>query len=440
MRNLKIAVIDDGVNDGYYKPLNLVCDIEISRELQIKKRKHNNSFINSHATTCAAIICKYAKEAQIVSIKILDIHLKNGRIGQLAKALEYCIENNIKLINISLGSTNFADYKIVCEKISNIIKEGGIIVSAVNNQNIFSIPACIGGVIGVISNEKSCKYAREAVTANGKHILRNYTNEFEITEGSNSFAAAYVTAGFCKRMMSNSRIDFFNLPNESVSRSTGLKWYFKEYFLNIKNIHILSSNKNGDIDKLKKVIFKQKTACSIILATPENSEYIIETLYSIRKFLTSIVLTYKPIYQCDYSKITQSGIFLWDVNQQDIWMKQMMENNIKLIDTQKLDCLIIGIKGNDTNLRELKECFEKSGYNVLSITQSIKGVISGHYFLDFKNQNITRMLKLLFMEFNCDLMLIQAHENSDGIFDMFINLDDYNNISFVYSVILEQFS
>lgn len=198
----EIAVIDDGVNDGFYTNITrLSRSIEIHTDCKVIEYK-NNEIEFSHGTACAAIICKYAKEALISSVKILNERNKTTA-AQLIMALEWCLKNNIGIVNLSLGSTDINEKENINSVINKAVDEGMIIVAASSNNGKITYPAAFSKVIGVKTLRQ--QYAGEGylyhykpvdgvdISAPSVHKLVNYFGEDE-SSSCNSFAAPYITA------------------------------------------------------------------------------------------------------------------------------------------------------------------------------------------------------------------------------------------------------
>ncbi len=205
MKAMHIAIIDDGVNEGLYGTGELIHNIEITSGLDIRKREGYDPFLPSHGTTCAAIIKKYAPHAMLSSIKILDIASMKGMKGQLIRALEWCCDNGIRLVSLSLGTIYYRDFPELEKVVKAIVRKGAVIVAACNNRNVFTCPASLKGVIGVKCaapdsfKEGEYIYSPFApdgieITACGSHRLVKYTGESKITSSCNSFAAPMATA------------------------------------------------------------------------------------------------------------------------------------------------------------------------------------------------------------------------------------------------------
>ncbi|QNU67330.1 S8 family serine peptidase [Ruminiclostridium herbifermentans] len=257
-----IAIIDDGINQNLYSIGELKHNIQITPELHIKERVNYDPFLPSHGTTCAAIIKKYAPDAVLSSVKILNDDSHKGMRSQLIKALEWCVENNISLINLSLGTIDYKDF-IEVEKATKYASNNGvIIVAACNNRNVFTCPASLENVVGVKCDRSGTLIEMEYIynsfsldgidiTACGIHDLMKYSGEIEITSPCNSFAAPAVTALICNIIKDNPNIGISRLKEALKRNATNIiqieEVSYIENKVNIGNCFNNSTNKSIEI-------------------------------------------------------------------------------------------------------------------------------------------------------------------------------------------------
>lgn len=199
-----IAVVDDGINEKLYNTGLLTHNIEITPGLDVLERVAYDPYLPSHGTTCAAIIKKYAPCATFSSVKILNDQA-TGLRKQLIRAIQWCVENGIRLVNLSLGTISYRDFAEIRKAVNDAYNHGLIIVAACDNREIFTCPASLSNVIGVKCDQtghlKKGEYAYNhyaldgvEITARGRHTLLKDTGKKRITNPSNSFAAPFVTA------------------------------------------------------------------------------------------------------------------------------------------------------------------------------------------------------------------------------------------------------
>lgn len=260
--DIHIAIIDDGVNEKYFDSISLENNLVVTREMKIENRTNYNPYIISHGTICAGIIKKYYNNALITSLKVLKDN-GFGNISQLVKAIEWCIENKIKVINLSLGTNNSKDISILKSIIDKAYLEGIIIVAANQNDNIITYPAFFHNVIGVkcdrenILNSSSYIYNCQAIdgieiTACSNHILVNYNNIPYNTANTNSFAAPMITGLVADIINKNPSKNFVEIKQSLFHNSiykynnssfialmNDLSWIKSAFIFTMYNDHIL---------------------------------------------------------------------------------------------------------------------------------------------------------------------------------------------------------
>lgn len=195
---VKIAIIDNGVNDILlHNPTeyNMFVNVQGICQNDLKNMDNQNF---QHGTNCAMIIEKFCKECILSSIRILDDNGK-GLIEHLRPALEWCYKEGIKLVNLSLGTTHFADKDKIQIVVNEYANKGIVIVAASSNNGYTTYPASFTNVIGVIA-ETTFQYNKIAKYQKGIDFEAPSNHEFTV-EGvslqignSNSYAAPVVTA------------------------------------------------------------------------------------------------------------------------------------------------------------------------------------------------------------------------------------------------------
>ena len=101
-----------------------------------------------HGTACAGIIRKKAPDAALYSVRIFDASLiANGRV--LIAAIQWCIDNEMDVVNLSLGTTDVTFKKALQKVCRKAVDAGVILVAAESNDGLESYPAVFPEVIGV---------------------------------------------------------------------------------------------------------------------------------------------------------------------------------------------------------------------------------------------------------------------------------------------------
>lgn len=229
---ISVAVVDDGISNGLFGTNKIEHSIEITSDLIIQYIDKSNMVRGniSHGTICAAIIKKYYPEAILTSIKVLNNKSHKCKKEQLIKAVEWCIHNDVQVINLSIGTINYRDFEPIREIIDKAYKRGLIIVAACNNKDIFTYPASYTNTIGV----KCCKinslkegehifnlYPIDGieVTSCSEHRLLKNNLKSKITSKCNSYAAPMITAEVCKIMSKFPNITLRKIKEELYKHS-----------------------------------------------------------------------------------------------------------------------------------------------------------------------------------------------------------------------------
>lgn len=145
----KVAFIDDGIMEGIKEVPEKVRKYKIiNGKIQEKKESHS-LFCLSHGTMCFWIFSEYIndKEYILYDIQILNELTSSGNLKDLIKALQFCLDEEVDLINMSLGITQFINEED--EVLKKLYHRGTIMVAAQNNSNQVTYPACSRYVLGV---------------------------------------------------------------------------------------------------------------------------------------------------------------------------------------------------------------------------------------------------------------------------------------------------
>ena len=118
----KYVIIDDGTAGGLFLSENEYYVDENKKVVLCNSEKKDNLFRKryklTHGDKCYSIIKYFCPEVEFISIKIMETG-ERGSIDSFKAALEWCLKEKIKLVHMSVGTTNYIDAK----KIENIIKQ-----------------------------------------------------------------------------------------------------------------------------------------------------------------------------------------------------------------------------------------------------------------------------------------------------------------------------
>lgn len=197
---VKVAVIDSGID--VHNDLNTEGWIDFSDKVNGYKPVDNSG----HGTEMAGIIAArsngigtigIAYNAEMYSVKILDSSNK-ASVSSVIKAIEWCIENDIDVINMSFGLDE--DSEILHEYIRKAAGNNITIVVAAGNDNNVQYPAKYEEVISVGGVDKNLNIASyspkdeyvDVYAPSEMAQTTGYVGTYTISSGT-SIAAAHVT-------------------------------------------------------------------------------------------------------------------------------------------------------------------------------------------------------------------------------------------------------
>lgn len=265
----KVAFIDSKINIKYINKI-LISKQKISGIFTVNHNKvipttsfHTESI--THATMCAKkFIDNFSGSCDLVFIEILDECGSKANINSLLISLEWCLDNNIKLINLSIGTISVVDAPRLYEKINKLFVMGIVIVSASSNKNKMTFPASYNNVIGVRALDGKSKRIgfefnnnildRIEVSCYISNEIIEYNNKYYILPCANSLATPVISAKVCGLMEEGyNNLYKIKIALKEQSVNTNRKWFKKiygRYFKEKVNVPIIAIITNGKINLL----------------------------------------------------------------------------------------------------------------------------------------------------------------------------------------------
>lgn len=374
MREDIIAIIDNGINR------ELICKDKIQAQIVIDE---NNRCIEDkneiqitdfqHGTFCALIVEKYNSHCILNSVRILDRNGKGG-IEKIEPALEWCYQHNIRVVNLSFGTTNFNE----CEKLKKLVNKyaynGMIIVAATANSGFVSYPASFTNVIGVATIGSPLSYSKDYMQMGidtvvpSEHMVKMFNEEIR-TSLSNSYAAPYVCALIENRLNIDKALDIKKLKEyareqsrtEMVGGVYEPDWVYRAYVTGRKKTSRADyyfETVSGEFNEIREEV---DTVIACTVADLESLD---------AKNKNVIYLGKEDIYNIDVQG------FFWsrETRQQQILNNHYQGNSLEVpvvvlaIETA-IDSFYI--------LTELKRAFACDGYNAYTIEMEPECVLYG---------------------------------------------------------------
>ena len=153
---------------------------------------------NSHGNKVASCIGFEHHDIEIVSCKVLDEN-DRGRAEELITGIEYCIAQNVDVINISAGirKISYDNLKRLIDSCEKAHSKGITIIAAANNKGEISYPACFDSVLTVTEKRLlSERTDKKLSLAYDSSMVASKTNEDDKFLTGNSFLCALTTGIF----------------------------------------------------------------------------------------------------------------------------------------------------------------------------------------------------------------------------------------------------
>lgn len=374
MREDIIAIIDNGINR------DLICKEKIQAQIVIDE---NNKCIEDkneiqitdfqHGTFCALIVEKYNSHCILNSVRILDRNGKGG-IEKIEPALEWCYQHNIRVVNLSFGTTNFNE----CEKLKKLVNKyaynGMIIVAATANSGFVSYPASFTNVIGVATIGSPLSYSKDYMQMGidtvvpSEHMVKMFDEEIR-TSLSNSYAAPYVCALIENRLNIDKALDIKKLKEyareqsrtEMVGGVYEPDWVYRAYVTGRKKTSRADyyfETVSGEFNEIREEV---DTVIACTVADLESLD---------AKNKNVIYLGKEDIYNIDVQG------FFWSRETR----QQQILNNYYQGNSLEVPVVVLAIETAIDSfyiLTELKRAFACDGYNAYTIEMEPECVLYG---------------------------------------------------------------
>ncbi len=143
-RGVRVAVIDSGVNAAHPHVMGVAGGVAIHRQGQC------DDYLDylGHGTAAIAAIREKAPEALLYAVKVFDRKLATN-IEILSRAVEWCIAQEMQVINLSLGTLNRRHRERFEQFLTRAAEAGVALVAAEELAGQGLLPGCLRSVIPV---------------------------------------------------------------------------------------------------------------------------------------------------------------------------------------------------------------------------------------------------------------------------------------------------
>jgi len=156
---VRVAVIDSGVEADHPLVGGLAGAVVVEPDpdgeppdVRYVEGPHDDLY--GHGTACAAIIRRLAPDVELWSVRVLGERL-TGKAWVFAAGLEWCLEHGVRVLNLSLSTSNDDYFDLFHELVDRCAYEGVILVSAMANERKATYPSEFAGVFSVAATDGS---------------------------------------------------------------------------------------------------------------------------------------------------------------------------------------------------------------------------------------------------------------------------------------------
>jgi subtilisin family serine protease len=166
-RGVRVAVVDSGVHSAHPHVGGVSGGLAIRTDGSI-----DDDFVDrlGHGTAVAAAIREKAPDAEILAVKVFWRTLSTD-VGALVRAIDAAVARGAALVNLSLG-TNQTDHRdALRDAVDRAQTQGAIVVSAAESDGAEWLPGSLPGVLPVILDWTSDRFAYRIVEHRGRAVI-----------------------------------------------------------------------------------------------------------------------------------------------------------------------------------------------------------------------------------------------------------------------------
>ncbi len=157
-KGVRVAVVDSGIEHDHpavgksVKGGVIVEYDSRAKDYHRIRAEDEPTDVSGHGTACAGIIHAIAPQAELFSVRVLGRNM-TGRAIQFAAGLDWAIEHDIQVVNLSLSTSLEEFFGIFHDLADQAYFKNMSLVSAVNNIPEPSYPSLYSSVISVAAHD-----------------------------------------------------------------------------------------------------------------------------------------------------------------------------------------------------------------------------------------------------------------------------------------------
>ena len=236
---IRVAILDTGIDLDHPDLMD-----NIKGSVNLIKPKKDADDDNGHGTHVAGIIAACDNDIGVIgtgpeiylyAVKVLDKKGK-GWLSDLIEGLEWCIQNEVQVVNMSLGS--LADNQSFYEAIVNAYEAGITLVAAAGNNGesggSIDYPAMYAETITASAVDQFCQFALFSsfgpeidIAAPGVDIKSTWMRGSYMIMSGTSMAAAHVT-GVVALILTTSSLPYYDVDGDGIWDPEEVKMRLKD--------------------------------------------------------------------------------------------------------------------------------------------------------------------------------------------------------------------
>lgn len=182
-RKIRVAVLDSGVDN--YAGIPICENVNfVEEESEISLCSND---MNGHGTSVASVIYETNTDVEIISVKVLNSN-NEGKIEDVIKGIEWCIANDIDIINMSFSTAFYSDS--LQKVINEAYGKGMLLVGSCDENSAYYI-----NVVTVVLVEEKGNFTDDAkveLFAPGENIETTSLWGLSTVASGSSLAVPYV--------------------------------------------------------------------------------------------------------------------------------------------------------------------------------------------------------------------------------------------------------
>lgn len=198
---IRIGIVDSGVHGEHPHVGGIAGGVTVGADGYVP------GYVDclGHGTAIAALIHALAPEAELYAVRVFDDRLATS-IGRVIRAIDWCLENEMEIVNLSLGTMNPAHRAAFAAAVERVHDAGAALVSAYEMNDQPMLPGSMAGAIGVAMDADCPREAFGCTMREGKPVFSAppYPREIpgvrrEDNLNGVSFAVAHISAHLARR-------------------------------------------------------------------------------------------------------------------------------------------------------------------------------------------------------------------------------------------------